>query len=615
MWARKVLAGIALILSSMVECNAAVDEEPRSVVRLSSAVAELQRPTGFDPAQSAGLFVGVRQFSKDESLLEVPYAVDDAVDLAHLFALELRLLDPRRVALALAGEAAKEASRNRLKELQEAGATVGGASATDIYKLLDRQTRAAGPEGLLVVSFATHGFSTTGIQLLMAEDSFLGFIARTAIPANEVFDAVSRSAAVRRIVFLDACREQVQRGRRGWGVEVGSGVSSVLEEAMAKAQGQVILSAARPGGITIDDHGKQQGVFTAYVLDGLRCKAKTNDWGYVTAATLADYVNEQVKERRRRMYPGEVADPEEGIESSFGGDGASLPLRRCQECTAAAQPDTLAMAEERVEVYNRSRTLLWVRRVGGTVSHGLVADLDGDGSREVVVGVDNGGEDTGKVIAFDCKGDRSWSTDTGPPFNYDGGHGDRMVVTRLAAGDLFGSGQQQIVSLSQDSQGFYPSRLCIFDSDGRLRSSYWHPGHLHRLAFGSETPGDAKRIFVSGVNNDLRSAFQAGGNVPVVFMLDPHSVGGEAPPYAGRSGRGTELWYGLLVPSVVSPPGLEISRLEVLDRDRDGRNEINIWSNKSHILYLGFNGRLIESSLGDGAQGTVQYGLVEMRPP
>ncbi len=57
----------------------------------------------FDPARSAGLFVGVSRFD-DELFPPVPFAVDDAIDLAHLFALELRLIMPPEVVLGLAGE-------------------------------------------------------------------------------------------------------------------------------------------------------------------------------------------------------------------------------------------------------------------------------------------------------------------------------------------------------------------------------------------------------------------------------------------------------------------------------------------------------------------------------
>src|ERR1700688_3736479 len=115
-------------------------------------------PPPFDVAQSAGLFVGVRHFSKDPELAEVRYAVDDAVDLAFTLALDLdvRFLPPGRVALALSGEPQKPESQQRLEALKGAGAKVYEADQAEILTLLESQTQAAGKGGILVVAFATH---------------------------------------------------------------------------------------------------------------------------------------------------------------------------------------------------------------------------------------------------------------------------------------------------------------------------------------------------------------------------------------------------------------------------------------------------------------------------
>lgn len=55
--------------------------EPRGVVLAVPQDVRVQE--GFDAAHSAGLFVGVRDF-EDADFAEVPYAVDDAIDLAYL---------------------------------------------------------------------------------------------------------------------------------------------------------------------------------------------------------------------------------------------------------------------------------------------------------------------------------------------------------------------------------------------------------------------------------------------------------------------------------------------------------------------------------------------------
>lgn len=67
---------------------------------------EILHQEGFYPEESSGLFVGISSF-EDERFAPVRFAVDDAIDLAWVFVLELGLLDARRCVLALSGEPQK----------------------------------------------------------------------------------------------------------------------------------------------------------------------------------------------------------------------------------------------------------------------------------------------------------------------------------------------------------------------------------------------------------------------------------------------------------------------------------------------------------------------------
>ncbi|HEX7807542.1 MAG TPA: hypothetical protein VF608_02415, partial [Thermoanaerobaculia bacterium] len=96
-----------------------------------SAVATTAAPEPkFDRHDSAGLFVGVSKF-RDKDMYGVRYAVDDAVDLAYMFSMDrrLHLIPPQRVVLALSGVPVKDKSKERLKELKEAGAKEVTATA------------------------------------------------------------------------------------------------------------------------------------------------------------------------------------------------------------------------------------------------------------------------------------------------------------------------------------------------------------------------------------------------------------------------------------------------------------------------------------------------------
>ena len=149
-----ILAGIAVVIAV----------GPRFVYAARSAKAVAPAPStadhaGFNRDESAALFVGVRDFTHRE-LSSVPYAADDAVDLAYLFVFDWRsrLVRADRVILALSGDPVKSESRRRLEMLQHAGASVRHADAADIVFFVKRQSALAGKNGILILSLATHGF-------------------------------------------------------------------------------------------------------------------------------------------------------------------------------------------------------------------------------------------------------------------------------------------------------------------------------------------------------------------------------------------------------------------------------------------------------------------------
>ena len=160
-----------------------------------------------------------------------------------------------------------------------------------------------------------------------------------------------------------------------------------------------------------------------------------------------------------------------------------------------------------------------------------------------------------------------------------------------AAGDLFRRKRRQLVALSHAS-------LSIFDADGRVVATYAHPGPLRHVAIAALTTRHLPKIVVTGVNDALQKTVGAGGAVSSVFMLDPKRVQGEAPPYLRNLGTGTQLWYGYLHPAAQS-----IERLELVDRDQDGRRDIAL-TTSAGTLTLDFDGKIIEAK-------NAQFGLVK----
>jgi len=313
------VSGALVFLGSSVA--RADQNQPRTI---SVVPSDVRHAEGFDVSQSAGLFIGVTSFD-DPRLAEVPYAVDDAVDLAYLFSVELELIAPDKVTLAITGDPKKQASVERLRALLGAGASQQTPNVTDIYRMLGEIPLEAGPKGLFVLSIATHGFSDQGSDFVVAADSRRRRIARTGIPIGEIFDDVSQARSPRRIVMIDACRERLSAETRAGGIDPDSKMTEGFTNAIAEAEGQVVLSGSTLGGYSYDDHELKNGVFSSAIIDGLLGRAPANDEGFITAVNLAEYVNERVLLWIGANRP-QQSNSAKGIESRLSGNAAKMPL-------------------------------------------------------------------------------------------------------------------------------------------------------------------------------------------------------------------------------------------------------------------------------------------------
>jgi|GEM_PF-4173086 len=333
----KTLTLILLLAGIAVVGDIAKGQDTGSV--RSVIVTPPKAQAAFDPAQSVALFVGIRNFRDDERLQDVPYAVDDAIDLAYLFALDPRvaLVRPNRVALALSDEnPRKEISKRRLAQLKRNGAVVVMGTQSQILKLLNRQAGSAGVDGIFIVSFATHGYSDEGAQYLLATNSLLGEI-NTALPTARVLDLVAASNAARSLVLIDTCRERMRKQRS----PVPEPLSAApLIQRMGLTAGQVVLYGAAAGRWAYDDDIRQNGVFTGAVLDALQCRAGSDGNGLVTVNELSEAVERNVLHWIRTNRDPSIRN---ATQANIDGAARAMPLATCSR---RPPPDPPVIAKE-----------------------------------------------------------------------------------------------------------------------------------------------------------------------------------------------------------------------------------------------------------------------------
>lgn len=324
---RQLAWSVGLTAWLVAASSCAAESSPRGRTSRSGPRSERSTDSApkFEAAESAGLFVGVQRFPSDESLVEVPFAVDDAVDLAYRFSLGLKqpLIPPQRVVLALYGQPRKVESAGRLKALIEAGAKQVPAYDTDITTALKSQTDLVGAGGLLVVSFATHGVRERGRDFLLAASSLDRAVSQTSVSVTKMNTMLSRSQTWRRLILLDACRENRVRDSRS------ARKGAPLRLSAREFEGQALL-AARPNELLYDDPERRQGVFTAGVLAGLECQADRNEDGAVTIAELADFVDDEVAGWTSRRPQAFLGTSSRGIERRVEGSIGEFPLVSCR---------------------------------------------------------------------------------------------------------------------------------------------------------------------------------------------------------------------------------------------------------------------------------------------
>ena len=353
-------------------------------------------PSHFDPGQSAGFFCGNRLFPRNRELTQVQFAADDAVDLAYTLAMENNdLLRPSRVTIALSGNPSKGDSKERLRLLKAAGARVVMVDAAeDIRQLLHEQAALAGRGGLFIASFATHGFHSDGIPYLLAPDSkFLDV--ETSIPVPEIAE-IAGSSAARSLVLLDACRERVSRVTRAGSREPRA--AATLLELMAKIEGQVIFSAAPPGGYAYDDPERGNGVFTAAIIDSLQCEGTNR--AMVNVDSLAKSVERKVLHFLKKRDPS----AKKATQLSTEGSTRLMPLAQCRTVPPPIVPiERVVSRGSNFIAFNANGDAVWEKTLDGEIRDTYVGPLFREKTNYVVVLSDDG-SDAARVSIYDSAG-------------------------------------------------------------------------------------------------------------------------------------------------------------------------------------------------------------------
>ncbi len=176
------------------------------------------------------------------------------------------------------------------------------ATTQGITKALRSFLQKPEPPDLVLLFFASHAAPDTRRQevvYLLTHDTDPQDIAGTALPLREIMLSLKENLTAKRVVLLaDTCHSAAIAGTRGVKEAADSKViSEYLRQLSTARAGIAQLSSCRANELSQEDArwGGGHGVFTHFVLEGLRGKADENHNGYVTVGELFDYVIRSVK--------------------------------------------------------------------------------------------------------------------------------------------------------------------------------------------------------------------------------------------------------------------------------------------------------------------------------
>lgn len=160
-------------------------------------------------------------------------------------------------------------------------------SRDQILEALEQNSRRLQPEDKLIFYYAGHGKrAQTGKLYLIARDTKLDTIRTTGVPIDQVLEIMQDSRSSQRIMILDCCHSGAV------GEEFRGEISDSFQD-LARARGTCILAAST--GIQLAEeresvtNDRGNGIFTRYLVEGLRTGLAAKDAEFITVDNLYDY--------------------------------------------------------------------------------------------------------------------------------------------------------------------------------------------------------------------------------------------------------------------------------------------------------------------------------------
>jgi uncharacterized caspase-like protein len=171
--------------------------------------------------------------------------------------------------------------------------------------------RSAKKDDTVVIFFAGHGapeVDQRGVErdgfakYLVPSDAEPDDLYSSGLPMDELNTIFARIEAERVVVFLDSCYSGAAGGRTFASKKTRSGhVDDLFLERLTQSKGRAIITASRSAEVSIELTELGHGIFTYYLVQGLKGAADMNRDGIVSLQELYEYVERQVSQKSRAV--------------------------------------------------------------------------------------------------------------------------------------------------------------------------------------------------------------------------------------------------------------------------------------------------------------------------
>ena len=261
-----------------------IDINRRILTSAASVEADKPQRNASGQPQQWAVVVGISEYA-NPLIKNLSYADRDARDFADF----------------LKSPAGGSFEPERMKILLNKDATL-----QNVKQALDIFLRQTIEKDLVIIYFAGHGApepANPSNNYLLTYDSDPNSLETTAFPMWDINTALTRYIPSKRvIVFSDACHSggiTSDLATRGVSLTETNLINQYLSDLSKSKEGIIVFTASQAGEVSQELDKFGHGVFTYYLLEGMKGAADVNNDYTVTIGELMDYVEENVKRQTK----------------------------------------------------------------------------------------------------------------------------------------------------------------------------------------------------------------------------------------------------------------------------------------------------------------------------